>query len=176
MENNKLWNLALVLAVITVFYNILEGLASVYFGAADESLTLFGFGLDSFIEVLSGIGIWRMIVRLNRNNEEKNDKFEKTALRITGISFYILTAGLMLTVIYNLYLGHKPSTTFWGIIISIVSIVSMVFLMNLKKYAGKRLNSDAILADADCTKNMHLFIRYTSFIKCVILFFQNRLY
>lgn len=152
MNDKRLWNTALVLAVITVFYNILEGLVSVFLGAADDSLTLFGFGLDSFIEVLSGIGIWHMTVRLKQNENENRDKFEKRALTITGISFYILTAGLLLTGIYNIWQGHKPSTTFWGIIISVISIFSMLVLMSLKINAGKRLNSNAILADANCTK------------------------
>ena len=39
------------LAGFTIAYNLLEGLVSVYFGAQDEALTLFGFGVDSFIEV-----------------------------------------------------------------------------------------------------------------------------
>lgn len=65
MDTKKLWNAALILAVITVFYNLLEGLVSIYFGVADETLSLFGFGLDSFIEVISGIGVWHMITRID---------------------------------------------------------------------------------------------------------------
>lgn len=150
--NKKMWNIALILAVITVFYNILEGLVSIYFGVADETLALFGFGIDSFIEVMSGIGVWHMIIRIKNNNNENRDSFEKTALTITGISFYILTAGLMITMVYNIYMGHKPQTTFWGIIISLVSILTMIFLMRSKLSIGKKLNSDAIIADANCTR------------------------
>lgn len=152
MERNKLWNLALILAVITVFYNMVEGLVSVIFGAVDGSLTLFGFGLDSFIEVLSGIGIWHMVRRLKKSGEEDRDKFERTALRITGISFYILTVGLLATVGWNIYKGYKPETTFWGIIISLISIMSMIVLILFKRFTGNALKSDAILADADCSK------------------------
>ena len=61
--NRKYWQYALWLAIITIFYNILEGLVSIYFGAEDETLTLFGFGVDSFIEVLSGVGILAMVLR-----------------------------------------------------------------------------------------------------------------
>src|SRR5512137_2628644 len=116
----RFWQIALWLAVITVFYNIAEGLISVFFGITDETLSLFGFGLDSFIEVMSGIGVWHMIVRVMKSSgsDEDRDKFEKTALRVTGISFYILCAGLVLTVIYNVVTGHKPETTVWGIVIS----------------------------------------------------------
>ena len=43
------WQFALWLAFFTVFYNIAEGLISIFFGISDEALTLFGFGVDSFI-------------------------------------------------------------------------------------------------------------------------------
>ncbi|MDD5772351.1 MAG: cation transporter [bacterium] len=152
MDNKKLWNIALLLAVITVFYNILEGLISIYFGIADETLTLFGFGVDSFVEVMSGIGVWHMIVRVKNNDSQNRDNFEKTALKVTGISFYILAAGLILSASYNIYAGNKPQTTFWGIIISLISIVIMIFMMRAKLFAGKKINSDAIIADANCTR------------------------
>jgi len=56
------------------------------------------------------------------------------------------------TIIYNFITGHKPQTTFWGIIISLISIATMVTLMLAKLKIGKKLNSDAIIADANCTK------------------------
>jgi divalent metal cation (Fe/Co/Zn/Cd) transporter len=152
MINNKYINIALVLAIITVFYNVIEGLVSVYFGVSDESLSLFGFGVDSFVEVLSGIGIWHMMMRIKRNGNEQRDGFEKRALTITGISFYILSAGLILTIAYNIYTGHKPETTFWGIVISSISILTMILLMRFKLKIGKTLKSDAIIADANCTR------------------------
>lgn len=54
---NKYYKVALWLAVFTILYNVIEGLVSIWFGFKDETLTLFGFGVDSFIEVMSGIGI-----------------------------------------------------------------------------------------------------------------------
>jgi divalent metal cation (Fe/Co/Zn/Cd) transporter len=152
LDTKKLWNIALLLAVITVFYNIFEGLVSIYFGVADETLTLLGFGIDSFVEVMSGIGVWHMITRIKNNNNQNRDNFEKTALKVTGISFYILTIGLILSVAYNIYKGNKPQTTVWGIIISSVSILTMVFLMRAKLFTGEKLDSDAIIADANCTR------------------------
>jgi divalent metal cation (Fe/Co/Zn/Cd) transporter len=152
MNNKNLWNSVLLLAVITVFYNIFEGLVSVFFGVTDETLALFGFGIDSVIEVLSGFGIWHMVIRIRNNKGENIDDFQKTALRITGISFYILSISLILTVAYNMYTGHKPETTFWGIIVSSISILTMIILTSLKLNVGKRLHSDAVIADANNTK------------------------
>lgn len=149
--SDKLWNRAMLLAVITVCYNIIEGLVSVIFGFTDETLSLFGFGLDSFVEVASGIGIMHMIIRI-KNNGSTKDTFEKNALIITGTSFYILAFGLVITSIYNIYVGSKPVSTLWGIIISAISILSMLFLMKAKINVGRKLDSDAIIADANCTK------------------------
>ena len=87
-QYKKYVKFALLLSIITIVYNIAEGLVSIYFGAKDETLALFGFGADSFVEVLSGIGIFHMIIRMMKNDSEKRDNFERTALKITGSGFY----------------------------------------------------------------------------------------
>jgi divalent metal cation (Fe/Co/Zn/Cd) transporter len=151
-EKETLYTWASALALITVFYNFIEGLVSVFFGLEDETIALFGFGLDSFVEVISGIGIWHMIKRLKQNGHVALDRFEQQALRVTGTSFYILTVGLAVTGMLNLYRGHNPETTFWGIVVATVSIFSMWALIHYKLKVGRKLNSPAILADASCTK------------------------
>jgi divalent metal cation (Fe/Co/Zn/Cd) transporter len=151
-EKESLYQRAYALAVITIFYNILEGLVSLCFGIEDETLALFGFGLDSFVEVISGVGIWHMIRRIRINYDAKPDHFEKQALKITGTAFYILSIGLIATALINIYQGHKPESTLWGIVISLISIVTMWLLIHYKIKVGKQLDSQAIIADANCTK------------------------
>lgn len=151
-HNPSLYKWAATLALITILYNIGEGLISVFFGLEDESMALFGFGLDSFVEVASGLGIWHMIRRIQKNEGESADHFERTALRITGSGFYLLTAGLTAMAAVNLYQGHSPETTFWGIVVSLVSILTMWLLIHYKVKVGRALNSPAILADAACTR------------------------
>ena len=152
LEIKKLYNIAFALAILTIVYNVIEGLVATWFGFEDESLALFGFGADSFIEVISGLGIAHMIIRIRRNPDSNRDKFERTALKITGVAFYLLVAGLVATSIHNIVMGHKPETTVWGIIISSISILTMGFLVMAKKYVGKKLNSQPIISDANCTK------------------------
>jgi len=147
-----LFQFALVLAILTVVYNLIEGIAAIYFGLEDETLALFGFGLDSFVEVISGIGIWHMVLRIRKSGDEHRDIFEKRALQITGSAFYLLTIGLVLSSIYNLFSGAHPETTFWGLVIAGLSILVMWWLIRNKIKVGKALNSDAIIADANCTK------------------------
>ncbi len=148
---DRYWNYALWLAVFTILYNLVEGLVSVFFGLSDETLALFGFGVDSFIEVMSGIGIFAMVLRIRQNPDTERSTFEKTTLRITGTSFYILAVGLAVTAIYNIVIGHKPETTLPGLIIAVISITVMWALVAGKRKVGRELNSMPILADASCT-------------------------
>jgi divalent metal cation (Fe/Co/Zn/Cd) transporter len=142
---------ALWLGILTVFYNLAEGLVSVYFGISDETLTLFGFGVDSFIEVMSGLGIVAMILRIHRNPDAPRSTFAQTALRVTGTAFYLLALALAATALINLVTGHKPETSLPGLVISVISIFTMWALVAAKRKVGHALNSAPILADANCT-------------------------
>jgi len=151
-DNDALWRRANALALITVYYNLLEGFVSVWFGAADETFALLGFGLDSFVEVISGIGVWHMTRRQQCAPGTNRDDFERRALRLTGGSFYLLAAGLAVTAAFTLVTGHRPETTLWGIFVSLVSILTMWLLIRTKLAVGTSLGSPAILADAACTR------------------------
>lgn len=151
-SREQLLSHANLLALFTIFYNLLEGLVSVWLGVSDETLALFGFGVDSFIEVISAVGVWHMLRRIRANGGESRDEFERRALRITGVAFYLLTAGLVATAGLNLYQGHRPETTLWGIVIALVSISFMWALIHYKVKVGTALNSPAILADAACSR------------------------
>lgn len=149
--DKKYFKYALWLAVFTVAYNIIEGVVSVWLGTEDETLALFGFGVDSFIEVISGLGILQMVFRIQRNPDQPRGNFEIKALRITGWGFYILAVGLVVGAALSIYQGHKPETTFWGFVISAISIIVMLWLYKSKVKYGKKLNSEAIIADGRCT-------------------------
>jgi divalent metal cation (Fe/Co/Zn/Cd) transporter len=148
----NLINRAFFLSIFTIAYNVIEGIVSVYFGMEDETLALLGFGVDSFVEVISGIGIAHMILRMKYSKVKTRDSFEKTALRITGSAFYLLTVGLLVGSVLNIINDVKPETTIPGIIIAAISIATMYWLMTSKLKVGKAFNSDAIIADANCTK------------------------
>lgn len=151
-QEQNLYKRAFQLSLFTIFYNIVEGVVSMIMGYQDETLTLFGFGVDSFIEVMSGIGIALMILRIRQNPDSSKNRFERNALKITGTGFYLLSAGLLIGIITNIICRHKPETTLWGIIISLVSIIVMVWLMKEKTRIGKHLKSEPIISDANCTK------------------------
>jgi divalent metal cation (Fe/Co/Zn/Cd) transporter len=147
-----LYKKAYQLSLFTIFYNIVEGLVSMILGYNDETLTLFGFGVDSFIEVMSGIGIAVMIFRIRQNPGSSKNEFEVKALKITGTAFYLLAAGLLIGIVINIINNHRPETTIWGIIISSVSIIVMIWLMSAKRNVGTKLQSEPIISDSNCTK------------------------
>ena len=151
-KENKLYKQAYILSLFTIFYNLIEGVVSMILGYQDEALTLFGFGVDSFIEVMSGIGIAVMILRIKQNHNSSKSSLEIKALKITGTAFYLLSTGLLAGIVVSIINHQKPETTFWGVVISLISIAVMVWLMNAKKKIGKQLNSEPIIADANCTK------------------------
>jgi divalent metal cation (Fe/Co/Zn/Cd) transporter len=151
-HTEQLYKNAYSLSLFTIFYNIAEGLISMIMGYSDDTLTLFGFGVDSFIEVMSGIGIAVMIMRIRQNPESAKNEFEIKALKITGTAFYLLSAGLLVGIIFNVITKHKPETTLWGIIISVISIVVMLWLMSAKRRVGEKLSSEPIISDSNCTK------------------------
>ncbi len=163
MENqkyNKRLHYALILSFITIGYNLIEGGVSTFFGASDDTLALFGFGLDSFVEVLSGVGIAHMIYRMKRHPVVERDTFEVTALKITGTALYILAAGLVVGAVLAMINRSEPETTLAGIIIALLSILTMYFLYREKIKVGEELDSQPIISDAKCTKTCF----YLSFI------------
>ena len=80
-SGQNLYKQAYLLSLFTIFYNIAEGVVSMLLGYEDETLTLFGFGADSFIEVMSGIGIAVMILRIRKSPSSPKTKSEMTALK-----------------------------------------------------------------------------------------------
>lgn len=159
--NRKEWStsglirFAILLSVITIVYNVIEGVASIILGGKDETLALMGFGIDSFVEVLSAIGVLHMTLRMRADGhaEESRQRFERRALRITGISFYVLVGGILAASILQVVRQIPPESTFWGMVVTGISMLGMGLLIKGKSTVGHRLNSPAILADANCSKS-----------------------
>jgi hypothetical protein len=84
-NREMLYRAASALALFTVAYNLLEGAVSAWLGYDDETLALFGFGLDSFVEVVSGAGIWHMERRQRDSADDQHDLFERALRRVTWV-------------------------------------------------------------------------------------------
>ncbi len=142
---------ALVLALVTVGYNIVEGIVSVAFGAAAGSIALVGFGLDSFVESLSGgVMIWRF-GQHGRLSEEQERRVEKRAVKLVGWTFFILAAYIAFEATKKLITREMPEPSLPGIIIALVSIVTMPTLFLLKRRTARSIGSHSLAADSKQT-------------------------
>ena len=138
------------LEYFTGLWNVLEGLVAVVAGAIAGSISLVGFGIDSFIEVISGGALlWRMSVDADVHRRERN---EKLALTIVGICFMVLAVYIGYDSITDLMRRKEPETSLAGIILAAVSLVVMPILSRAKRKVGNELGSTAMHADAKQTE------------------------
>ena len=130
----------------TVAWNTLEGLAAVISGLMAGSVSLLGFGIDSFIEVISGSALlWRMSVDADERTRERK---ERLSLRIVGICFIALAVYVALESASDLLSKGRPEPSIPGIVLACVSLVVMPLLSRAKKRVGRSLSSAAMHADA----------------------------
>jgi divalent metal cation (Fe/Co/Zn/Cd) transporter len=136
---------ALVLAGLTIAFNLAEGLVSMAFGWADDSIALFGFGADSFIEVASAfLVLWKLLDHGNLQRERK-------ATLGMGWLFLGLAGGIAGGALLQITAHRHPPTTVPGLVISVLSLSFMAFLWRAKLGAAKALDSAALEADATCS-------------------------
>ena len=148
VQKQQLYKRALILSWLTVVYNILEGVISVIAGAMAGSIALLGFGLDSFVEALSGgIMVWRFSRGVNLSEAEE-ERIEKKTERLVAYSFIILGLYILFESIKKLVTSAVPEPSPAGIIIVIISIILMPVLYHFKIKTARALNSRSLIADA----------------------------
>lgn len=134
------------LEYFTIAWNTVEGLVGVGAGLLSGSISLVGFGVDSFIEVTSGATmLWRMSVD---EDAEKRERNEKLSLRIVGVCFIALAIYIAYEAISDLARKTVPRHSLPGIFLACVSLVVMPILSRAKKEVGNALGSTAMNADA----------------------------
>ena len=137
------------LEYFTIAWNAIEGLLAVIFGAIAGSISLVGFGLDSFLELMSGsVLLWRMSADADVARREVN---ERRALRIVGICFLLLAVYIGFESSADLMGKRAPEHSLPGIILACVSLAVMPILSSAKRRVGHELNSRAMQADAKQT-------------------------
>src|ERR1700687_2274131 len=138
------------LEYFTVVWNALEGLVAVVAGAIAGSISLVGFGIDSFVEVISGsVLLWRMSVDADVLRREQN---ERRALRVVGICFLFLATYIAYESAMDLWSRRPPAHSVPGIVLACVSLVVMPLLSRAKRKVGRALGSAAMHADAKQTE------------------------
>jgi len=131
------------LEYLTITWNLLEGLVAVGSGVVAGSTALVGFGIDSFIESLSGGALlWRL------RSEEDAERREKIALRLVGVSFLALAAYVAFDAVKALVYREPPDASYVGIALAALSLVAMPLLARAKRRVAAGLNSRAMQADS----------------------------
>jgi divalent metal cation (Fe/Co/Zn/Cd) transporter len=134
------------LEYFTIAWNSLEGIVGVVAGLIAGSISLVGFGVDSFIEVISGAALmWRMSVDAE---EQYRERIERVTLRIVGACFLALAAYVGCAAVSNLIERKTPEHSLAGIILACVSLVVMPLLARAKRRVAVQLKSRAMHADA----------------------------
>lgn len=141
----RLGRSAKLLAALSVTYNVAEGIIAIAAGAAAGSIALVGFGLDSFVEVSSGLIIlWQFSHKIPEDKEQQ-------ALRLLAFSFFALAAYVGFESIRGLVTGNNAESSNVGIGLAIASLIIMPFISLAQRRTGKALRSNAVVADSTQT-------------------------
>jgi cation diffusion facilitator family transporter len=138
---------------LTVGWNVVEGLIAVGAGIAAGSVALIGFGIDSFVETISGaVLIWRLSAEARGTlDEEAVERVEDRAERLVGVAFLVLAAYVAFEAVRSLLSQEAPLASPIGIALTALSIAVMLWLARAKRRAGEALGSRALIADAQQT-------------------------
>ncbi len=144
-RRRQLGRRAQLLAGTSVAYNLLECLVAVTAGMAASSIALVGFGLDSLVEVGSGLVIlWQF-------RHPMPETREKRALRYIAMSFFALAAYVTFESVRSLTGAGEATPTGLGIGIAIASLIIMPFLSWAQRRTGRELGSGSVVADSKQT-------------------------
>jgi divalent metal cation (Fe/Co/Zn/Cd) transporter len=132
---------------ITVGYNMAEGAIAIAAGVAAGSVALTGFGIDSVIEVSSGILLWWRL-RAELGAPPLAARVEASAARGAGALLLALGAYLLADAVRRLVTGDEPGSSVVGIVLTALSLVVMPLLARAKLRAAAALGSRALRADA----------------------------
>lgn len=142
---------ALRLELLTVGWNVVEGMVAVGAAVGAGSVALLGFGLDSFVESASGaVLIWRLRAeRTGDHTAQQIEVLDTRAHRVVALSLFLLAAYVALDGLLTLALHREhPEPSAVGIAVTSLSIAVMMWLARAKRDAARRLESRALEADA----------------------------
>ena len=144
-ERDRLGRRARLLAGASVAYNGVEAVVAISAGLVAGSVALVGFGLDSVVEVSSGLVVlWQFSHRLPASRERQ-------ALRLMAVGFLALAALVAIESVRALVDGRDPDTSPVGIGIAVASLAVMPWLSWAQRRTGRALGSRSVVADSTQT-------------------------
>lgn len=149
-DRNRLLRRGLLLSVITVIWNIVEGVLAVTAGVLSNSVALIGFGIDSFLETASaGTVGWRLRAELRGGSPAATQMLDRRASRVAGGLLLLLAVYLVLDAGRQLLgLGQEAQVSPLGMVITAIALATSPFLGWAKLRTARSLGSRALRADA----------------------------
>lgn len=145
-DRQRLGRRARLLAAASVAYNTVEAVIALAAGVVAGSVALIGFGLDSVVEVSSGLVIlWQFWHRVPADRERR-------ALRLIALSFFALSAWVTWEAVQALVQRDAPEASPVGIGLALASLVVMPFLSRAQRRTGRALHSASVVADSNQTR------------------------
>jgi divalent metal cation (Fe/Co/Zn/Cd) transporter len=132
---------------VTVGYNALEGIVAIVAGLVAGSVALIGFGIDSVIEVTSGVLLWWRL-RAELGSAHLGPTAERRAARGAGLLLLALGAYIVTDSARILLTGTRPESSGIGIAVTALSLIVMPLLARAKLSVARKLGSRALRADA----------------------------
>lgn len=128
-----------------------EFVVGCYSGLKAGSILLIAFGLDSFLEIISGsVLIWRLQKENAGASPAEIEHAEKRSSLIVGSVLLLLSVYVIAVSLFNLFTHSTADSSYSGIAIAIASVILMPILTLRKRALGKALHSDALVEDGMC--------------------------
>ena len=138
-------NFARLLLLVTILYNVVEGVIALWSGIVAGSIALVAFGTDSYIEVAAAsLVLWRLGIE----DEEYAEAVERRIVRFIGWTFMALSAAIVFRSAWALVEQTGAEESLVGIGLAVVSVAFMPLaaIWKLRIAAKGNLQSLAIEA------------------------------
>ena len=151
MESLELrrWTVLLIAAkfllLVTILYNVVEGVIALWSGITAGSIALVAFGADSYIEVAAAsLVLWRLGIE----DSEYAEVVERRVVRFIGWTFLALSAAIVFRSAWALaeQSGAEESLVGIGLAVVSVTIMPLIAIWKLRIAAKGNLPSVAIEA------------------------------
>ncbi len=144
-QRQRLGRRARLLAGTSVAYNVAEAVVAITAGLVAGSVALLGFGLDSVVEVSSGLVVlWQF-------RHPRPESREVRAQRLMAGAFLALAVVVTFESTRALVTGREPESSPVGIGLAALSLVVMPVLSWAQRRTGRALGSGAVVADSTQT-------------------------
>lgn len=153
VETSTLLRKGILLEYATIAWGLAGATATLVAGIAVDSIALIGFGLAAVLGAVSaGLIVWQLRHPfLGRSRAHEHAVYERRALFVAGVSFFLLSLYVLSESGSRLYYGEKTEAGIAGLILAVVLLLVAAVLAVMKSRTAKVLESRVARAGASMT-------------------------